>query len=68
MSKIQKKFDAVALMRMARDKISAEIENMTLEEELAWLASQPLDDPFLQRLRERAARQAGAADRPSVGR
>ena len=68
MSKVQKKFDAVALMRAARDKISAEIEGMTLEEELTWLASQPLADPFLQRLRDRAAQHADAADRPSVGR
>ena len=68
MSKIEKKFDAVAMMRSARDKISAEIEGMTLEEELKWLASQEVDDPFLRRLRERAAQQADAADRPSAGR
>jgi len=59
----KQKFDAVALMRAARDKISAETEGMTLEEEIAWLASQPLDDPFLLRLRDRAAQQADAADR-----
>lgn len=58
MSKTEKKFDAVALMRSARDRISAEIEDMTLEEELRWLASQELHDPFLTRLRERAAQQA----------
>lgn len=68
MSKVEKKFDAVAMMRAARDKISTEIEGMTLAEELKWLASQPLKDPFLQRLRDRAAQQADAADRPSVGR
>jgi hypothetical protein len=34
MSEPKKKFDAVAMMREARDKISAEIEGMTLEEEL----------------------------------
>lgn len=56
MSKPKKKFDAVAMMRSARDRISAKIDAMTLEEELAWLASQKLDDPFLERLRERAAR------------
>jgi hypothetical protein len=74
MSKAEKKFDAVAMMRAARDKISAEIEGMTLEEELRWLASQELDDPFLRRLRERAAQQADqrpglrpAADRQGVG-
>jgi hypothetical protein len=64
----EKKFDAVAMMRAARDKISAEIEGMTLEEELKWLASQPLQDPFLKRLRDRAAQQTDAAARPAVGR
>jgi len=68
MSKTEKKFDAVAMMRLARDKISAEIEGMTLEEELRWLASQKIDDPFLKRLRDRAAQQADAADRPPAGR
>jgi hypothetical protein len=39
MSRTEKKFDAVAMMRSIRDRISAEIEGMTLEEELEWLAS-----------------------------
>ena len=68
MSKTEKKFDAVAVMRSVRDGISAEIERMTLEEELEWLASQKIDDPFLKRLRDRAAQQADAAGRPSAGR
>ncbi len=68
MSRVEKKFDAVAMMRAARDKISAEIEGMTLEEELKWLAAQEVDDPFLKRLRDRAAQQADAAGRPSAGR
>ena len=62
MSKTEKKFDAVAMMRSARDKISAAIEGMTLEEELKWLASQEVHDPFLTRLRDRAAQQADATD------
>ena len=66
MSKTEKKFDAVAMMRSARDKISAEIEGMTLEEELQWLASREIDDPFLKRLRDRATQ--ADADRPSAGR
>ncbi len=57
----EKEFDAVAMMRSIRDKISAEIEGMTLEEELEWLAAQQIDDPFLKRLQGRAAQQAGAA-------
>jgi hypothetical protein len=68
MSRPTKKFDAVAMMREARDRISAEIEGMTLEEELKWLASQDLQDPLLRRLRDRAAQQADAAARPSAGR
>ena len=68
MSRTEKKFDAVAMMRSARDKISAEIEGMTLEEELKWLASQEVPDPFLKRLRDRAAQQADATDPPSAGR
>lgn len=61
MSRTDKKFDAVAMMRSIRDRISAHIEGMTLEEELEWLASQDLKDPFLERLRERAAQQANPA-------
>ena len=68
MSNTEKKFDAVAMMRAARDKLSAEIAGMTLAEELKWLASQEIQDPFLKRLRDRAAPQADAADRPSAGR
>ena len=62
MSKTEKKFDAVAMMRSARDKISAEIEGMTLDEELRWLASQELHDPFLKCLRDRAAQHCAPAD------
>lgn len=68
MNKTEKKFDAVAMMREARDKISVEIEGMTLQEELEWLASQELEDPFLKRLRDRAAQQTDTADQPSAGR
>jgi hypothetical protein len=61
MSKTEKSFDAVAMMRSARDRISAKIETMTLDEELTWLASQDLQDPFLERLRD-CAQQAAAVD------
>jgi hypothetical protein len=63
MSKSGKKFDAVAMMRSERDKISEAIDGMTLEEELNWLASQEIRDPFLRRLRDRAvghSKTAGA--------
>ena len=68
MHRSEKRFDAVAMMRSIRDKISAEIEGMTLEEELQWLASQELQDPFLKRLRDRAAQRAAAPARPSASR
>ena len=68
MSRTEKKFDAVAMMRSIRDRISAEIEGMTLEEELEWLASQELEDPFLKRLRDRAAQQADAAGAATLRR
>ena len=62
MNRTDKTFDAVAMMRSIRDRISVQIEGMTLEQELAWLASQELEDPFLKRLRDRAAEQADAAN------
>jgi hypothetical protein len=68
MSKTEKQFDAVAMMRSARDRISAAIEGMTLEEELEWLAAQEIEDPVLSRLRDRAAERADAVDRPPAGR
>ena len=68
MIKTEKKFDAVAMMRSIRDRISAEIDGMTLEEELAWLAAQELKDPFLKRLRDRAAQPSVAADEQEAGR
>ncbi len=68
MSKTEKKFDAVAMMRSIRDRISAKIEGMTLEEELAWLATQELKDPFLKRLRDRAAQLSVTADAQEAAR
>ena len=68
MSRTTKRFDAVAMMREARDRISAEIQGMTLEEELKWLASQEIRDPFLRRLRDRLDQQGGAAGRRAAGR
>ena len=42
--------NARATPRAARDQISANIEGMTLEEELKWLAAQELQDPLLRML------------------
>ena len=66
MSSIKKTFDAVEMMRRIRDELSAKIERMTLEEELEWLASQDLKDPFLERLRQKAAQHRDAADKRRV--
>jgi len=68
MSRSEKKFDAVAMMRSIREEVSAKIEGMTLEEELEWLASQELEDPFLRRLRDRATQPAVPVGRASRAR
>ena len=47
------------MMRSIRDKVSTDIEGMTLEQELAWLASQELSDPFLKRLRDHVVQADG---------
>lgn len=62
MSSTKKKFDAVEMMRSIRAELSSQIEGMTLEEQLEWLAAQELEDPVLRRLREKALRQADATD------
>lgn len=62
-----KSFDCVESMRQARDKLSAEIEDMTYDEMLRWLRSRRYTDPVLQRLADKAAQQADAADRPAAG-
>ena len=63
-----KPFDCVQSMRRVRDKLSAEIKDMTYDEILNWLRSRRYTDPVLQRLADKAAQQADAADRPSTGR
>jgi hypothetical protein len=68
MNRTEKKFDAVAMMRSIRDRVSTEIEGMTLEEELEWLATQKLEDPFLNRLRDRAVQHTAAVSRASRNR
>jgi hypothetical protein len=61
MTRTKNGFDAVAMMRSIRDRVSAAIEGMSLEEELEWLASQEIHDPFLRRLRDGAAPPGVAA-------
>jgi hypothetical protein len=63
MSRKPEDIDAVRMMRAARDRISAEIQRMAAEEEIAWLASRKLDDPFLEALRNKAVEPDGAPRR-----
>jgi hypothetical protein len=66
MTRPKKGFDAVAMMRSLRDKVSIDIEGMTLEQELAWLSSQELSDPFLKRLRDGAAQPTSDPKRAGI--
>lgn len=63
-----KTFDCVQSMRQIRDKFSVEIADMSHDELVRWLRAHRYSDPILQRLAEKAAQQADAADRPSAGR
>ena len=63
-----KQFDCVQNMRQVRDRFSAEIASMSYDELVKWLRAHQYDDPALQRLADKAAKQADAADRPPAGR
>ncbi len=56
-----KTFDCVQSMRQIRDRISAEVADMSYDELAQWLRTHKYSDPFLQRLAEKAAQQADAA-------
>jgi N-acetylglucosamine kinase-like BadF-type ATPase len=56
-----RQFDCVHTAREARDRVSAEIENMTHEQLVSWLRSHRYSDPVLSRLAEKAAQQADSA-------
>jgi hypothetical protein len=68
MTRTKKDFDAVAMMRSIRDKVSADMEGMTLEQKLAWLASREISDPFLKRLRDSASRPGARSAATSARR
>ncbi len=57
-----KTFDCVRSMRQIRDRLSAEIADMTYDELAQWLRAHQYSDPFLQRLAAKAAQQADTAD------
>jgi hypothetical protein len=56
-----KTFDCVQSMRQIRDRISAEVADMSYDELAQWLRAHQYSDPFLQRLAKKAAQQADAA-------
>lgn len=53
-----KAFDCVRSMREIRDRLSAEINEMSYDELTHWLREHRYADPILQRLAEKAAHQA----------
>lgn len=61
-------FDCVTIARELRDRISAEIADMSHEQLVAWLRSHRYSDPVLSRLAAKAARQADSAAGASHGR
>jgi len=63
-----KDFDCVQTARQIRDRLSKEIENLSHDEITRWLRSHRYSNPLLQRLAERAAAQAAAADGASPHR
>ena len=60
-------FDCVNMMRDIRDKLGAEIRDMSHEQLREWLHGHRYSDPFLQRLAERAAQQTPAANEDRLG-
>jgi N-acetylglucosamine kinase-like BadF-type ATPase len=63
-----KTFDSVHSMRQIRDRLSAEIADMSCDELIHWLRAHHYSDPVLQRLAEKAAQHADPAARPPAGR
>ena len=59
-----KVFDAVKMMRDAREVISATITSMSVHEQNEWLQANPPTDPTLLRLFKLAAQQGAAPDEP----
>lgn len=59
-----KAFDAVKMMRDARDVISTRIAAMSVHEQNEWLRADPPTDPTLLRLFRLASQQGAAPDEP----
>ncbi len=54
-------FDCVQYMREQRDRLSREMATMSFEDFVHRLRSRRYSDPFLQRMAERMAREAGVS-------
>ena len=61
----EKAFDCVRWTRSTRDRISAEIRDMSHEELVRWFEDRRPTDPFLAELFDR--REAPSEDRPVAG-
>jgi hypothetical protein len=55
-----KSFDCVQGVRQIRDRLSAEIADLSYNELIHWLRGHQYPDPFLQRLAEKAAQQGAS--------
>ncbi len=62
------RFDCVAHMRQVRDSFSEQIAAMPYEDLTGWLRAHRYSDPRLQKLSEKAAQRAGAAEDSASGR
>jgi hypothetical protein len=63
-----KTFDCVQSTRQIRDKLSAEIAEMSYDELARWLREHRYSDPSLRRLAEKATQRAPIADRSAARR
>jgi hypothetical protein len=57
-----KTFDCVESMRQIRDRLSAEMADMSYDQLVKWLREPQYADSFLRQLAERAAQQADVED------
>lgn len=61
-----KTFDCVQMTRRIRDRLSAEIANMSYDELVQWLRSHQYSAPHLKELADKAVQRNGAADRANT--
>ena len=59
-------FDCVRIVRRNRDRLCAEIADMSCDELARWLPVHKYSDPVLQQLAEKAAQHADEMDPPAA--